>query len=62
MKDEYKIIKLLFHINSNAHIEWRCAKFGRGKYAKNMSLFDFQELQLENVIDFCFIILNTCSL
>ena len=25
---------------------------------KNMSLFDFQQLQLENVMDFCFIILN----
>ena len=25
---------------------------------KNMSLFDFQQLQLENVMDFCFMILN----
>ena len=33
-------------------------KFGRGKYSKNLSLIDFQELQLKNVIDFCFITLN----
>ena len=25
---------------------------------KNMSLFNFQEFQLENVIDLCFVILN----
>ena len=41
-------MKLLFHMNIKAHSEWHCANFGRGKYSKNMSLFDFQELQLKN--------------
>ena len=53
--DEYSIIKLSFHINIKAHSKWHCADFGRRKYLKNISLYDFQELQLKNVIDFYFI-------
>ena len=33
-----------------------------GKYSKNISLADFQKPQFKNVIDFCFIILDICSL
>ena len=44
------------------HSEWLCANFDRGKYPKAMSLFDFQELQLKNLINFCFIILTIYSL
>ena len=38
------------------------AKFGRGKYSKNTSYFDFQDLELKMVAEFCFMILNTNSL
>ena len=36
-----------------------CTDFDQGKYSKNMPLFDFQELQLRNTIEFPFIILTT---
>ena len=62
MQDEYRIIKLSFHIHIKTHSEWHCANFGQGKYSKTVSLFDFQELQLKNVINYCFIMLNTYSL
>ena len=51
-----------FNMNIKIHNEWHCAYFHRGKYLKNMALFDFQEVQLKNVIEFWFIILNISSL
>ena len=58
MSDQYRIIELLLHVNIKTHSEWHWPNFGRGIYSKNMSLIDFQELQLKNVTEFCFIILN----
>ena len=49
-------------MNIKIHNEWHCAYFHRGKYLKNMALFDFQEVQFKNVIEFWFIILNISSL
>ena len=40
------MIKLSFHIHIKTHSEWYCANFGREKYSKNVSLFDFQELHI----------------
>ena len=45
-----------------SHSEWYYAKFGRGKYSNSMSLFDFQGLELKNLINICFINLNIYSL
>ena len=49
MEDEYRIIKLSFHINIKTHSEWHFLNFGREKYSKNMSFVDLQQLQLKNV-------------
>ena len=40
----------------------RLHKFGRGKYSKNTSYVDFQDLELKIVAGFCFMILNIHSL
>ena len=48
MQDEYRIIKLSFHINIT-HIEWHFLNFGQEKYSKNMSFVDLQQVQLKNV-------------
>ena len=40
----------------------RLHKFGREKYSKNTSYFDFQDLELKIVAEFCFMILNIHSL
>ena len=62
MSDGYKVIKPSFHINVKTHSEWLFPNLDRKIYSKNMSLIDFQELQLKRVIELCFIILNIYSL
>ena len=44
------------------HSQWHFLHFGWGKYLKNMPLVDFEEFQLKNVTNFCFIILDVYSL
>ena len=46
----FLLLKLSFHINIKDHSDWHCATLGQGKCSKNMSLFDFEELQLKSVI------------
>ena len=58
MQRKYGIMKLLFRINIRTQSGWHCGNFDLGKYSKNISLFDFQELQLKSVMDIWFVILN----